>query len=141
MTKKLFDLLKGPGSYKVICKWYISLYLNFRVYYISKSAFVAQEKHIFSQNHNVVFKIDENTYQKCIKCIKCIISLNLISTEAIIYSILELRRNDIFLTFKSRCIGNSSTHISKTLFEYCSIVNRLHFKKKVFLQVRLISGK
>ena len=60
----------------------------------------------------------------------CIISLNLISTEAIIYSILELQRNDIFLTFRSRCIGNSFTHILKILFEYYSIVNRLHFMQK-----------
>ena len=52
------------------------------VYYISKSAFVAQEKHIFFTNHNLVFEIDENTYQKYIYCI---ISLNLISTEAIIF--------------------------------------------------------
>ena len=99
------------------------------VYYISKSAFVAQEKHIFSQNHNVVFEIDENTYQKYIYCI---ISLNLISTEAIIYSILELRRNGNFFTSKSRCIGNSFTHISKILFEYCSLVNRLTFILKKF---------
>ena len=28
---------------------------------------------------------------------------------------------------KSRCTGNSFTRISKILFEYCSVVNRLHF--------------
>ena len=31
---------------------------------------------------------------------------------------------------KSRCTGNSFTRISKFIFEYCSVVNRLHFIKK-----------
>ena len=43
MTKKLFQSLKAFGCYKVLCKHYISLYLNFRIYYISKSASVAQK--------------------------------------------------------------------------------------------------
>ena len=33
---------------------------------------------------------------------------------------------------KSRCTGNSFTRISKILFEYCSVVNRLHFIIKKF---------